>query len=232
MRAVPRLTLVDNKGNRGSLTAPLSIPSESATLLPFVNRSLSVPLVGPLVSGRSINKLDLTLTVEVAIPHGKPTEIKDILKSQGKAAFTPNGIRARILRSSYRSGGRNFFILISFKGPDGWVYRPADFGIEVLDQNGKQCQMPTPYFSRSILREVSPEQLALIGGMAPASAPLAHVPWAALYRTMRPPTRYHYLGSLRGLTPSPDSRPSTLRLTPIKKVQTEIPVSFQNIPLP
>ncbi|HVS35519.1 MAG TPA: hypothetical protein VMS17_08055, partial [Gemmataceae bacterium] len=186
--------------------------------------------------GGVLKRLKGVLPVEVMTDRRDLATAADVGKAQGKT-FAGVGGQLRVhsvqVFANGSPGQQAAMILFSMDGGPDWSYNAAAMSFELTDAAGLRIR-PTwvnPSMGGPVRRRPGPAELAAFSA-APAAGWPAALPWAGL--ALNPsPAEHGWTGNLQFMVPD-NIDLSTCKLTVYRyrRVRTELPFEFHDLPLP
>ena len=216
----------------GPFPGPLAVlvDPESRLFNPFD----LLPLKSSERRGGVLKRLKGVVPVEVMIERRDLATATDVGKAAGKT-FDGDGVRLSVRGvQSVPNGptGQPFVVTLTLDGGPDWAYNAASMVFELTDAEGRRVR-PTWANVNSLgaARRAGPVQLGVFWA-APAAGLPGAVPWAALVRNAPHPER-SWGANLQFISPDKlDLSTAKLTLFRFRRVRTELPFEFHDLPLP
>jgi WD40 repeat protein len=183
--------------------------------------------------GGVLKRLKGVLPVEVMTERRDLVTATDIGKAQGKT-FTRDGVQLHIQSvqgSSNGPGLQQAMVILSLNGQRNWAYDAASQRFELIDAEGRRFRLTWAKLSASARVRPEPAELAMFAAAPGAGFPGA-LPWAALAINDSRPA-HTWTGSLQfPTTDKIDLSTAKLIFYQHRRVRTDLPFEFHDLPLP
>jgi hypothetical protein len=200
----------------GTAPAPDFLPAGSPQRTTYVRFQPSAPL------GTVASSLRGVLPVEVGVGRQDLVSAGGLAKAVGRAFVGGEGTCLTV--QQVRPAGRAATAQVVLSGGAGWSYDPATMYFELLGARGRPYGRPTVRMS-AVPPAPRPEHVALFAAAAGA-------PWAALALHPERVDGRRWAVDLSFAAEEDVGPPAKLVLYRCRRVRTEVPFEFRDVPLP
>ena len=183
--------------------------------------------------GGALKRVKGVLPVEVMTDRNDLATAKELGKAEGKT-FAGDGMRLGVQNVQQGvGGGQQVTVSFVLDAAPGWAYQPAVQGFDLTDGQGRQFRPSWVNVSPvgPTRRAARPEDLAVMAGTPEAGFP-GGLPWAALALNAHEPEQ-RWSGTAQFYSPEKvDLSTATFTFYRYRRVRTELPFEFHDLPLP
>ena len=221
----------DDAGQSRLLVGPKGAgPVFAEPMSPLLASMRTVQLKPSDRRGGSLKRLKGVLPVEVMTDRRDLATAAELGKAQGKT-FGGNGVRLSV--QSVQGFGNGAMVTLSLDGGPPWAYDAASMSFELTDADGRRIRPTWVNLNPvgQVRRRPGSAVLAVLSG-APAAGFPGALPWAALAPNASRPEPV-WTGSVQFVSPdNMDLSKAKLTFYHYRRLRTELPFEFHDLPLP